>query len=88
MSNESGSASCSWYINVTGLPGPPQGPLGISNVTQHEAILSWKPPREDGGAKISHYCIEKRDTSKEDWTVAASYVKVTHIIIKTPNRNT
>lgn len=78
VSNESGQATCGWYMNVTGLPGPPTGPLGISHVNQHQAVLNWKPPREDGGAKVTHYVVEKRDTSKDaqDWTVVASYVKV------------
>lgn len=77
VSNESGQATCGFYVNVTGLPGPPTGPLGISNIDQHQATLSWKPPKEDGGSKITHYVVEKRDLAKDDWTVVASYVKVT-----------
>lgn len=36
VSNESGEASIGFWINVTGLPSAPEGPLVISNVDQHQ----------------------------------------------------
>ncbi|CAF4088490.1 unnamed protein product [Adineta steineri] len=43
---------------------PPTGPLEISNVSKDRATLSWKPPKDDGGSKVTGYVVERRDTSK------------------------
>ncbi|KAK6032068.1 fibronectin type III domain protein [Ostertagia ostertagi] len=75
ISNDSGVASTGFWLNVTGLPGAPQGPLHFSNVGTHQVSLSWRPPVNDGGSKITNYVIEKRDVAKEDWTVVASSVR-------------
>ena len=61
MSNESGEASCSWHVNVTGLPGPPGGPMNITGVDKHQVVLGWKTPNDDGGAMVTHYSVEKMD---------------------------
>ncbi len=76
VSNDSGQATCHFNLGITGLPGPPIGPLVISEVDKDQAALAWKPPQEDGGSKILHYVVEKRDTSRDEWTQVASYVKV------------
>ncbi|KRY50894.1 Twitchin [Trichinella britovi] len=75
VQNESGKATCVFYVYVTGLPGPPIGPLLITDITQHSAVLQWKPPREDGGTKILYYLVEKRDLAREEWTTVANSVK-------------
>jgi hypothetical protein len=45
-------------------PLPPTGPLEISNVSKDRATLSWKPPKDDGGSRVTGYVVERRDTSK------------------------
>lgn len=44
ISNESGEANTGFWLNVTGLPSAPQGPLVISDINKTQAMLSWKPP--------------------------------------------
>ncbi len=83
VSNDSGQAVCGWTLGITGLPGPPTGPLEIRDVDKHMANLHWMPPKEDGGSKILNYVVEKRDTSKDEWMVVASYVKVRDLILLT-----
>ncbi|CDW52538.1 protein unc g; protein unc f; protein unc d; prot ein unc b; protein unc a [Trichuris trichiura] len=73
--NDSGEATCVFYVIVTGLPGPPLGPLVVNEITQSSAKLSWKPPRDDGGSKVLHYVVERRDLSRQEWTAVASAVK-------------
>ncbi|XGW29138.1 hypothetical protein V3C99_008720 [Haemonchus contortus] len=75
ISNDSGVASTGFWLNVTGLPGAPQGPLHFSNVGPHQVTLSWRPPVNDGGSKITNYVVEKRNVEKDDWTVVASSVR-------------
>lgn len=75
ISNDSGEAQTTFWLNVTGLPDAPSGPLVVSDVDQRQATLAWKPPNSDGGSPVSHYVVEKRDTEREEWTVCASLVK-------------
>lgn len=44
ISNDSGEANTAFWLNVTGLPSAPQGPLQISDVNKTSATLSWSPP--------------------------------------------
>ena len=45
-------------------PLPPTGPLEISNVSKDRATLAWKPPKDDGGSRVTGYVVERRDTAK------------------------
>ncbi|KHN73749.1 Twitchin [Toxocara canis] len=81
ISNDSGEANTGFWLNVTGLPSAPQGPLQITNVNKTQAVLSWKPPVNDGGARLSGYVVERRDTSKDEWTEVATCVKDTSFTV-------
>ncbi|KAJ1363943.1 Twitchin [Parelaphostrongylus tenuis] len=74
IANDSGEASTGFWLNVTGLPSAPQGPLHFSDIGPNHVILAWRPPEDDGGSKITHYVIEKKDVVKDDWVVVASNV--------------
>lgn len=55
-------------IEVIDKPAAPEGPLKISDVTNQTAVLAWKPPKDDGGAPIENYIIEKMDAARGEWT--------------------
>uniref|UniRef100_A0A8D2NTC3 Titin n=1 Tax=Zosterops lateralis melanops TaxID=1220523 RepID=A0A8D2NTC3_ZOSLA len=75
LENSSGTKSA-FVINVKVLdrPGPPEGPVQVTGVTAEKCALAWGPPLHDGGSDISHYIVEKRETSRLAWTVVASEV--------------
>uniref|UniRef100_A0A6Q2Z657 Titin n=1 Tax=Esox lucius TaxID=8010 RepID=A0A6Q2Z657_ESOLU len=75
-SNPGGFAKHTFNVKVLDRPGPPGGPLAVTDVTAEKCILSWLPPSHDGGAKILHYIIEKRETSRLAWTNVASELQV------------
>lgn len=75
LKNHSGSASAQFAVYITGLPGPPQGPLETSAVTQHSCTLAWRPPAFDGGMRVTHYVVERNDVSHDQWIVISSFVK-------------
>lgn len=29
--------------------------------------LAWKPPRDDGGSKVTNYVVEKREENRKSW---------------------
>lgn len=53
-------------------PGPPEGPLRFTNISAEKATLWWSPPENDGCAAITHYVIEKRETSRITWALVTS----------------
>ncbi|GFR28875.1 titin, partial [Trichonephila clavata] len=56
---------------TTGLkispPSSPVGPLNVSNMTNKTLTLSWKPPENNGGAELTAYIVEKRESNKKAW---------------------
>uniref|UniRef100_A0A8C0J0L1 Titin n=1 Tax=Chelonoidis abingdonii TaxID=106734 RepID=A0A8C0J0L1_CHEAB len=75
LSNVGGTKSIPITVKVLDRPGPPEGPLKITGVTAEKCYLAWAPPLHDGGSSISHYIIEKRETSRLSWTLVASDVQ-------------
>uniref|UniRef100_A0A7E4VU92 non-specific serine/threonine protein kinase n=1 Tax=Panagrellus redivivus TaxID=6233 RepID=A0A7E4VU92_PANRE len=80
ISNESGEATTGFWLNVTGLPTAPEGPLIINDITTTQATITWKPPTYDGGSRITNYVLEKRDVQREEWTIVASAVRELNFI--------
>uniref|UniRef100_A0A8D0DXN0 Titin n=1 Tax=Salvator merianae TaxID=96440 RepID=A0A8D0DXN0_SALMN len=78
-SNPGGFAKHIFNVKVLDRPGPPEGPLNVSEVTSEKCVLSWLPPLDDGGASIDHYVVEKRETSRLAWTSVATEVPVTKL---------
>uniref|UniRef100_A0A8C5R2U4 Titin n=1 Tax=Leptobrachium leishanense TaxID=445787 RepID=A0A8C5R2U4_9ANUR len=76
-SNPGGFAKHIFNVKVLDRPGPCEGPLSVADVTSEKCVISWLPPLDDGGAKIDHYIVEKRETSRLAWTSVATDVQVT-----------
>uniref|UniRef100_A0A3Q2Q8S2 Titin n=1 Tax=Fundulus heteroclitus TaxID=8078 RepID=A0A3Q2Q8S2_FUNHE len=75
LKNLGGTKTFPITVKVLDKPGPPTGPIKVTGVMADRCILSWSEPALDGGATISHYVLEKRETSRLSWTVAAADVK-------------
>ena len=75
LQNSAGSRSISICVKVLDRPGQPGGPLAVTEVTSEKCRLTWRPPENCGGAPVKHYVIEKRETSRLSWTLAADNVE-------------
>lgn len=75
LSNTGGATSIPVNVKVLDRPGPPDGPLKVKVVSAEKCNLHWNPPLNDGGAGISHYIIEKRETSRVTWTQVEPHVE-------------
>jgi titin len=53
-----------------GAPASPQGPLRVLRVTRNMLAVHWRPPRDNGGALISRYVVEKRHADRSIWSSA------------------
>ncbi|XP_041794558.1 titin-like [Chelmon rostratus] len=85
LSNTGGTTSIPVNVKVLDRPGPPDGLLKVKVVTAEKCNLHWNPPVNDGGASVSHYIIEKRESSRVTWTgvephVEAISYKVTKLV--------
>ena len=81
--NVGGFAKHIFNVKVLDRPGPPVGPLKVTDVTADNCVLTWAPPADDGGAKVEGYVIEKRESSRLVWTNVVSDLKVTqHTVTK------
>ena len=56
----------------------------MTNLTKSGCTLSWKPPKDDGGNRVLHYVIEKRDCSKNKdlWIPYADHCKETPLNVQ------
>uniref|UniRef100_A0A8B9E4K1 Titin n=1 Tax=Anser cygnoides TaxID=8845 RepID=A0A8B9E4K1_ANSCY len=82
VSNSAGSKTVALHLTVLDVPGPPTGPINILEVTPEHMVISWRPPKDDGGSPIINYIVEKRQSKKETWGVVSS--GTSHTKIKIP----
>ena len=82
VKNDSGSASASFRVLVTGLPNPPTGPLEVGEINRNSVTISWRLPKNDGGKKVTHYIVERKEATLNTWITASSCVKETHFTLQ------
>lgn len=65
------SSFCSHFSKhfcfATGKPSPPQKPLEYTAVAANEITLSWQPPADDGGGRITSYTVERCEAERDHW---------------------
>lgn len=79
--NSSGTTKSFIKIVVLDRPGPPIGPVVVSDITEEGVTLKWEPPHYDGGSQVTNYIVLRRETSTAVWsevssTVARNMIKV------------
>uniref|UniRef100_A0A672I987 Titin n=1 Tax=Salarias fasciatus TaxID=181472 RepID=A0A672I987_SALFA len=80
LENMSGSKSAFINVRVLDSPSAPVN-LEVKDVKRNSVSLSWEPPLIDGGAKISHYVVEKREQKRMAFTsVSTNCVRNSYII--------
>lgn len=56
------------------VPGAPASAKYIE-VCATSIKMSWEPPLKDGGAAISNYIVDKRETSRANWAQVCAKIK-------------
>lgn len=64
-------------------PGPPAGLINFNSVAADRIVFSWEPvPVSDqGGSKVTHYIVERRETSRVVWSTVSDKHEQTHISV-------
>ncbi|CAF4848823.1 unnamed protein product, partial [Rotaria magnacalcarata] len=76
LKNQLGQDTVQMRVIVVDKPDTPEGPIAISDIKPDSCVLTWKPPKNDGGSPISNYIIEKLDPKKGEWQKVSSYCRV------------
>uniref|UniRef100_A0A3Q3E1D6 Titin n=1 Tax=Labrus bergylta TaxID=56723 RepID=A0A3Q3E1D6_9LABR len=71
VENYSGSKSAFINVRVLDSPSAPTN-LKVMDVKRESVSISWEAPLIDGGAKISHYIVEKREEARKAFTSVCS----------------
>lgn len=79
LENASGSKAITFTVKVMDTPGAPQS-LAFKEVSRGSVTLVWEPPLNDGGARIHHYIVERREASRRTWQQSGG--KCTQHILK------
>lgn len=67
LSNGQGEDVKDVNITMQDVPGEPED-IDVKDVFEKSCVVEWKPPKEDGGAPIQKYVIERQDLSlKKGW---------------------
>lgn len=66
LKNASGSKDITFTVKVMDTPGSPQA-VYFKEVSRGSVTLSWEPSLNDGGARIHHYIVERREASRRTW---------------------
>jgi len=66
IGNRSGEDSAKFSVTVIDKPEAPEGPLQTS-IEGNLVTLLWKRIKDDGGAALEHYQLEKMDSEKNSW---------------------
>lgn len=64
--NKSGEDTAKVNVRVLDRPAAPEGPMKTT-VEEGNVTLLWKKVKDDGGAPIEHYQLEKKDNEKMTW---------------------
>lgn len=60
--NRHGKDTAKLNVRVLDAPGKPTGPIMFTELTGDAASLHWSPPKDDGGAPVTNYVVERRTT--------------------------
>uniref|UniRef100_A0A3Q4BU59 Titin n=1 Tax=Mola mola TaxID=94237 RepID=A0A3Q4BU59_MOLML len=66
LENNSGRKSITFTVKVLDTPGPP-GTIIFKDVTRGALTMMWDAPTNDGGSRIHHYIVDKREASRLAW---------------------
>ena len=71
LRNPSGFDTATVNVRVLDRPGPPQN-LRADEFAGDSLTLYWTPPKDNGGAEITNYVIEKREPRAQTWSKVRS----------------
>lgn len=81
LKNPSGFDTATINVRVLDRPGKPQN-LRADEFAGDSLTLYWNPPKDDGGAPITNYVIEKKEARSPTWSKVSSYCTVPFVRVR------
>lgn len=84
LTNDAGERSLSVQVKVLDVPAAAKH-IDVENVMGDRCTVTWGIIDNDGGSGVTHYVLEKRETTRATWSLVSSeiksrYYKVLHLI--------
>merc|ERR1711879_682165 len=76
-----GKKTSSVIVSVLDVPGEPRE-IAISEVRAHSLYLRWKAPKDNGGAVISNYRVERIAAGETKWRAVSLSTKKTSMTMQ------
>lgn len=81
LRNASGYDTATCHVRVLDRPGPPDSVRG-EEFAGDALTLYWNAPKDDGGATVTNYVVEKREAFSQTWAKVNSYCTVPFIRVR------
>lgn len=81
LRNSSGFDTATVNVKVLDRPCPPEN-LRADEFGGDALTLFWNPPKDNGGADITNYVIEKKEPKAATWSKVKDKIIINNIIIK------
>lgn len=62
ISNGQGEVVQDVNITMQDVPNAPEE-INVTEIFQTSCVVTWKAPKDDGGAPLAHYVVERQDLS-------------------------
>lgn len=76
--NDNGVDKATVRVEVIDVPTAPEGPLRVDEIAAHHCTVHYRPPKDDGGAPIETYTVEKLDLETMRWVPVGDTVSLSH----------
>lgn len=73
LRNQSGYDTATINVRVLDSPSPPQN-LRADEFAGDALTLYWSPPKDNGGADISNYIVEKKEARTQTWQKVNNFI--------------
>lgn len=74
--NDNGTDTATLRVEIIDVPSAPEGPLKTEEICKNGCTLRWKPPKDDGGAPVESYTVEKMDMDNMRWVPIGDTVQL------------
>lgn len=81
LRNLHGFDTATLNVRVLDRPGPPEH-LRADEFAGEALTLLWNAPKDNGGADITNYVVEKKEQRTSAWTKVSSYITTTFCRIR------
>lgn len=81
LRNQYGFDTATVHVRVLDRPNPPEN-LRADEFAGDALTLYWNPPKDNGGADISNYIVEKREARSSTWSKVSIDIYIQMKIIR------